>query len=113
VPELQKYSVQSQRKVHLLALDQTRKAYNTINKQRMQAVGVKKFEWVHSGGGAHPRQSHIRMSGNIYSFDDLPVINEEQVERGYESPQRGIPGQAINCGCTMIPIIVFENGESV
>lgn len=111
IPAISKYAGQTKRRATNIALDQTRKAYNSINKQRMQSLNVKKFKWIHSGGGQHPRKSHMAMSGNIYSFEDLPIINQEQVDRGYESPQRGIPGQAINCRCTMSPIIQFEDGE--
>lgn len=107
--QVQKYNGETERRAKNLALDQVRKAYNTINKQRMQAVGVKKFEWVHSGGGQKPRKSHLAMNGNIYSFDNLPVINKEQVDAGYEAPIHGIPGQAINCRCTMVPVIEFDN----
>jgi len=111
IPQVEKYNAMSLRRAKNLALDQTRKAYNSINKQRMLALGVKKFRWIHSGGGQHPRKSHIAMNGKIYSFDDPPVINQEQVEKGYEAPEKGIPGQAINCKCTMVPVIEFEDGE--
>lgn len=104
VPALSKYEGISRRHAKNVALDQTRKAYNSINKSRMEKIGVKKFEWVHSGGGHEPRPDHIAMSGNIYSFDDLPVIEKRTGERG-------IPGQAINCGCTMIPVIEFNEEE--
>lgn len=104
-PELKKYSGQTDRRVSLLALDQTRKAYNTINKQRMQGAGVKQFEWLHTGGSQEPRKSHQEISGNIYSFDDLPLKGQE----GFTNGQ--IPGQAINCRCTMIPVIDFDDGE--
>ena len=110
VPEIQKYNGQTERRGRNLALDQTRKAYNSINKQRMQAVGVKQFEWVHSGGGQVPRKSHQEMDGNIYSFDNLPIINLEQVKNGH-APERGIPGQAINCRCTMVPVIKFDDED--
>lgn len=93
-----------------LALDQTRKAYNSINKQRMVDVGYKKFEWAHSGGGLKPRKSHMAMDGRIFSFAKLPIINKEQVAKG-DAPETGIPGQAINCGCTMIPVYEFPSGE--
>lgn len=104
IPALEKYEGVTLRRARNIALDQTRKAYNTINKERMQAVGVKRFEWVHSGGGQKPRELHIQMSGNIYSFDDLPVIDENTGERG-------IPGQAVNCRCTMVPVVEFGEGE--
>lgn len=93
-----------------LALDQTRKAYNSINKQRMVDVGYKKFMWAHSGGGLKPRKSHMAMDGKVFSFNKLPVINKEQVAKG-DAPETGIPGQAINCGCTMVPIYEFPSGE--
>lgn len=109
VPAMAKYSGETSRRAKNIALDQTRKAYNTINRERMQKVGVKQFEWIHSGGGKHPRPSHVAMSGNIYSFDDLPIINKDNLK--YESPQRGIPGQAINCKCVMNPVIEFDTGE--
>lgn len=105
VPNLQKYEGITYRKAKNIALDQTRKAYNSINAGRMKKIGIKKFEWVHSGGGQKPRQDHIDMSGNIYSFDDLPIIDKKTGERG-------IPGQAINCKCTMIPVTEYDEESS-
>lgn len=92
-----------------IALDQTRKAYNSINKARMESVGITKFEWLHSGGGQDPRRHHqakwpAGLNGGIFSFDDLPVIDEKTGERG-------IPGQAVNCKCRMRPVIEWDNGE--
>lgn len=114
LPEIRKFSQESKRKTELLALDQTRKAYNNVNKIRMQAIGIKQFVWVHSAGSQKPRKSHIKLAvppDNIYSFSDLPIINREQVERGYEAEERGIPGQAINCRCTMIPVLNLGDDE--
>lgn len=104
IPELERIGDITERKAKNLALDQTRKAYNSINTDRMKKVGVKKFEWLHSGGGLHPRQDHIELSGQIFSFDNLPIIDKKTGERG-------IPGQAPNCGCTMIPVITFDDEE--
>lgn len=104
MPALKKFKGITERKAKDIALDQTRKVYNAINSERMQSVGIKEFEWLHSGGGQKPRIDHIEMNGNIYSFDNLPVIDKKTGERG-------IPGQAINCGCTMRPIIRFDNQE--
>jgi SPP1 gp7 family putative phage head morphogenesis protein len=108
IPSLKKYDGMSDHQARTIANDQTRKIYNTFNKARMEKIGVKKFEWIHSAGGLQPRQSHIAMSGKIFSFDDLPIINKEQVDKGYEAPEKGIPGQAINCRCTMTPVMDFE-----
>jgi SPP1 gp7 family putative phage head morphogenesis protein len=100
-PALAQYEGQTHRRAKNIALDQTRKVYNSINKGRMQALGIQKFQWHHSGGGAHPREDHVEMDGNIYSFDKLPVIDERTGERG-------IPGQAPNCKCTMSPVFQFD-----
>lgn len=103
VPFFEQQEGITKRRAENIALDQTRKAYNGLNKGRMQAVGVKSYEWIHSGGSLHPRQRHIEMHGNVYRFDDPPVIEDDGT--------RGIPGQAINCKCTMRPIVKFDEGE--
>ena len=91
-------------KARNIALDQTRKAYNNLNAGRMQALGIEKYKWIHSGGGQRPRQRHLDMNGNIYRLDDPPLIDYM-----YGAAVYGIPGQAINCRCTMLPIIEFKN----
>lgn len=122
LPFIENLKVRTKRQSKQLALDQTRKAYNTINKQRMLGLGIKQFEWLHSGGGQEPRKSHEALSGKIFCFTEPteeekkrgfkgpPVINAEQVRKG-EAPIHGIPGQAINCKCTMGPVIQFEDEE--
>lgn len=102
VPAIEQYDGQTHRRAVNIALDQTRKVYNSVNKGRMQAIGIKKFQWHHSGGGANPREDHVEMDGNIYSFDELPVIDQRTGERG-------IPGQAPNCKCTMSPVFDFSD----
>jgi len=103
IPALEQFDGQTHRRARNIALDQTRKAYNSINRGRMEALGVKKFMWHHSGGGAHPREDHVAMDGQIYRFDNLPVIDKRTGERG-------IPGQAINCRCVMSPVFDYADG---
>lgn len=103
LPYLQSHKEITQKRAKNIAYDQTRKAFNVCNSERMKALGVKKFEWIHSGGGLHPRRDHVKMDGNIYSFDDLPVIGVM-----YGSEVRGIPGQLPNCRCSMAPVIEFD-----
>lgn len=110
IPELEKYEGVTARRAKNIALDQSRKAYAAINRERMKALGVKKFEWLHSGGGATNRESHLAMDGKVYSFDNLPVINKDNPT---EAPVRGIPGQAPNCRCTMIPVFDFDETDEV
>lgn len=98
LPELQNIQGMSDRRAKLIAYDQTRKAYASYNLTKLTGAGVKKFEWLHSGGAAEPRKDHIAMSGNVYRFDDPPVIDQRTGERGF-------PGQAINCSCRMLPVV--------
>lgn len=106
IGKIQAASGITKRRAKNIALDQTRKAYNTINGARMAAAGVTKFEWVHSGGGQRPRHHHITpwpagLNGGIFELDNPPIIDPDTGERG-------LPGQAINCKCTMAPVIEME-----
>ena len=92
-------------KARNIAYDQTRKMYNRFNAGRMQAVGLNKYEWIHSGAGQQPREFHRDvLNGQIFDLDDPPIIDEDTGERG-------IPSQLINCRCTMRPVLEFEDGE--
>lgn len=104
VPYLNNQEGVTLRRARNIALDQTRKAYNNLNKGRMNAVGIKQYEWLHSGGSQKPRQEHIAMSGQIYSLDNPPVIDSKTGERG-------IPGQLPNCKCRMVPVVSFDGSE--
>ncbi len=84
----------------LIARDQTSKATTAVNSARMSALGIRKFEWLHSAGGKEPRQLHVEMSGKVYDLDDPPVIDDKTGERG-------LPGQLINCRCRMVPVVDF------
>lgn len=104
-PEIQKYDGQTYRRAKIIALDQTRKAYQTINKQKLSALGVKKFEWVHTAGSVSPRESHEKMDGHIFSFAHLEA---EQAAFGVPQADRGLPGYPVNCRCVISPIIEFD-----
>lgn len=108
LPFLEEKYEQQKRHAKNVALDQTRKAYVAINKARMDRVGIKKFEWLHSGGSQHPRVYHRDvLDGQIFNIDDPPIINPD-------TGQRGLPGDEINCRCTMRPIIELseENDDA-
>ena len=114
--ELRKYKGMTKRRAKNIALDQTRKAYNDINARNMQDAGVKKAEWLHSGGSQKPRTYHMTkwdgvsglkdgkpngLDGFIFSLDRLPVID-------LRTGERGLPGQAPYCHCRMAPVIEFN-----
>lgn len=101
VPFLQKHKQITKRRAQLIALDQNRKAMNNLSKGRMQNLGLNKFEWIHTGGSQEPRPLHVKYSGQVFSFDEPPIIDERTGERG-------IPGTAINCRCRFRPVIDFN-----
>lgn len=115
--ELSKYKGMTKRRARNVALDQTRKAYNSINLRNMQDAGIKKAEWVHSGGGQKPRDYHKTrwdgvsgindghpngLNGFIFSLDRPPVIQEA---KGKQKEERGFPGQAVNCLTPQMKIV--------
>lgn len=105
-PHLEKSYGITKKRAGLIARDQTSKATTAINRARLQKLGVKKFKWLHSYGGKEPRLLHKDvLNGNVYSFDDLPVIDERTGERG-------LPGQLINCRCRMVPVLEFKAEEA-
>ena len=102
-PFLQKLYKGNERKAELVALDQTRKVYHSIQAHKLQKMGVKTFKWLHSGGGREPRALHVKLSGQVFSFDDPPYIGDMYGEKVY-----GLPGHLPNCACSMKPVFDFE-----
>jgi len=100
LPQIEQYEGVTKRRAKLIAEDQTRKATTALNRVRMQAAGMRQFEWLHSGGGKEPRELHVEMDGKVYDLDNPPIIDERTGERG-------LPGQLINCRCRMVPVISF------
>lgn len=99
--EIERVGGVATRRAELIARDQTSKATSALNAARMKGLGVRKFQWLHSRGGKEPRKLHQAMSGQIYSLDDPPVIDDRTGERG-------LPGQLINCRCVMRPVLEFD-----
>lgn len=83
-----------------IARDQTAKLTTATNASRMKSAGVTRFRWRHSGGSYDPRKLHLSYDGQEFDIDNPPIIDERTGERG-------LPGQAINCRCYMVPIIDF------
>lgn len=102
--ELNRFEGLSKQRAEFIAVDQTRKITTAMNDARMRKAGIRKFEWIHSGGGAEPRKLHKELDGKVFSLDDPPIIDERTGERG-------LPGQLINCRCTMRPILDFGDDD--
>lgn len=99
---LQKIGEGTERRAQLIAQDQTRKAFTSINKAKMKAAGVKKFIWIHSGGGKTSRPYHkYVLNGKTFSMDDPPIIDPK-------TEQTGFPADLPYCKCVMQPVIDLE-----
>ena len=81
------------------AMDQTRKAYTSLNLDRMKKAGIERFEWLHSKRSAQSRKLHIELSGQEFDIVNPPYIGDMYGEKIY-----GFPGQLPNCGCIMKPV---------
>ena len=88
------------------AMDQTRKAYTSINMARMQKSGIKQFEWLHSHGSNAPRKLHEELSGKVFDIASPPYIGTMYNEKIY-----GYPGQLPNCRCMARPIIDLSDDD--
>ena len=98
------YDGLTENRAKAISIDQTRKITAVMNAERAKAVGIKKFEWIHSGGSTSPRKRHLELDGTIHSYDDLPVIDPK-------TGQRGLPGILIHCRCVAAPVLEFGDAE--
>lgn len=106
LPQIQKYEGITARRAELIAYDQTRKAYSSVNAAKLDRLGVKKFEWLHTGGSREPRESHMKMDGRIFTFANLQA---EQEALGIPKEDRGLPGYPVNCRCRINGVIDFDD----
>jgi uncharacterized protein with gpF-like domain len=97
-PFLEKYGSTVKNWAHNTAMDQTRKTFNSLNAQRMRQIGVRKGEWIHSGGSQHPRPLHEDADGQTFDLNKgLPI--------GDNGGDYVMPGDDVNCRCTFTPIL--------
>lgn len=90
----------TQSRAELIARDQSNKATESINRTRQQDLGITQAVWVHSGGGKHPRESHVHADGKVYDLAKGCLVDGEYI----------FPGQLINCRCVSSPVIAaFDN----
>jgi SPP1 gp7 family putative phage head morphogenesis protein len=88
----------SEKRIKLIAKDQTSKLYSSVSDERMGQNGVEEFEWMHSSAGKVPRHTHVEKNGQIFK------LNDPRLWQGPKADQ-GPPGWAINCRCRKIPVI--------
>jgi len=87
----------SKRRAAFIARDQNSKATAVLQKVRHLELGITRAKWLHSAGGKHPREPHVRFSGKTYG------IREGHDFGDGNGPVW--PGTAINCRCVAVPIV--------
>ena len=120
--ELKRYKDMTMRRAKMIANDQTRKVYTSITLHNCQRLGIQKMQWLHSGGGKHPRDYHLRkwdgksgledghpngLNGFLFDIDNPPVIQEEYTDKSgkFHEEIRGYPTDLPNCRCVMVAVI--------
>ncbi len=83
-----------QNRIKLIARNETSSINASINKRRNEQLGVKSFKWQ-TAMDERVRESHARINGNVYDWDDLPTVDGVKTS----------PGMPINCRCVAIPVI--------
>lgn len=92
---LTQYDGVTDRRIQLIAQNQTARISGDIGRQTAKANGMKEWGWLHSAGGAHPRKIHLELSGKRFKIDGPPPVIDADGKRGY-------PGQLPNCRCVAI-----------
>lgn len=118
--EIFHYNNMTRKRADIIANDQSRKAYMSINLRNMAKAGIQKVEWVHSGGGYSVREYHYRkwdgvsgiddgrpngLNGFIFDIDKPPVI---QLQNGKTPEERGYPAQLPNCKCVLRAVVEID-----
>lgn len=97
--ELQKHAGVTRRRARFIALDQNNKANAALKRARQAELGIDEEEWRHSGGGKHPRPSHVHAGRERVRY---------KVSEGWLDPATGRriwPGTEVGCRCVGRPII--------
>lgn len=99
--DLQKQFNVMKRRATLIARDQNNKATAYLHRARMLEHGINEAIWMHSGGGQHPRRTHVKAGRDRVKFD---------LAKGWFDPDPKVqkyilPGQLINCRCVYRPVV--------
>lgn len=102
---LSKISGKLDKRIDLIASDQTKKVYEALSRAKLAEVGVSKYEWVYTYGSKKPQWERVYhrdvLAGQILDLAVPVVVDPKTGEKGY-------PGTLINCHCIKRPVIVFD-----
>lgn len=102
---LSKISGKLDKRIDLIASDQTKKVYEALSRAKLAEVGVNKYEWVYTYGSKKPQWERVYhrdvLAGQIFDLSTPITVDPKTGEKGY-------PGTLINCHCIKRPVIVFD-----
>ena len=96
----------TQKRALFIARQESNLLLAEYSKNNYIRTGIRKFEWQTAGDEKvrnYPNNNlnggnHKYLDGQVFEFDKPPVIN-------LITGERGLPGQAYNCRCVMVPVI--------
>lgn len=88
----------SKNRAEFLAVDQAGSILGQMTAERHQRLGIEKFKWDTSGD-ERVRDSHRKLDGKVFSYDDPPEVNGRKV----------LPGEDYRCRCVAIPVFDDED----
>ena len=86
---IQQHKGVSDRKAKFLARQETKLLVSQYQRNRFKQAGVTRYKWSTNLDGRE-REWHRKLHGQIFSWDEPPIIDERTGERGH-------PGDAFNC----------------
>lgn len=99
VKEIQRQYGMDKRHARLIARDQTGKLNSAITKKQQTDAGVNRYEWSDSDD-RRVRDSHHRLNGHIFSWDEPPET---------DNGRRCHPGEDYQCRCCALPVFDIDN----
>jgi len=96
---IQQHKGVTDRKAKFLARQETKLLISEYQRNRYKQAGVTHYRWSTNIDGRE-RPWHRKLNGQIFSWDNPPIIDERTGERGH-------PGQTYNCRCVAVPLADF------
>lgn len=97
--ELEEHHGVTKRRAATIARSQNNLATAAMTRARQQEVGITEAIWVHSGGGKHPRKTHLQAGREKTRYS---------TSEGWFDPDVGKniwPGELPNCRCVARPVV--------
>ena len=85
------------RHAELIARDQVLTIHAQVTREQHKSAGIERYTWSTSND-ERVRDDHVDLDGNVYSYDDPPVIDSRTGDRGH-------PGDGIQCRCVAVPVV--------